>query len=51
VWFGGPGETLVLRHDAIDREVFVPGVLLAVRRIAGRTGLVRGLEPVLWPPA
>jgi len=51
VWFGGPGETLVIRHDTIDREVFVPGVLLAVRGIAGRTGLVRGLEPLLWPGA
>jgi len=49
VWFGGPGETLVIRHDTIDREVFVPGVLLAVRRIHGFKGLVRGLEPLLWP--
>jgi len=49
VWFGGPGETLVLRHDTIDREVFVPGVLLAVRRVDGMNGLVRGLEPLLWP--
>jgi 4-hydroxy-tetrahydrodipicolinate reductase len=49
VWFGGPGETLVIRHDTVDREVFVPGVLLAVRKIDGRKGLVRGLEPLLWP--
>jgi 4-hydroxy-tetrahydrodipicolinate reductase len=49
VWFGGPGETLVIRHDTISREVFVPGVLLAVRRAPDFTGLVRGLEPVLWP--
>jgi 4-hydroxy-tetrahydrodipicolinate reductase len=51
VWFGGPGETLVLRHDTTDREVYVPGVLLAVRRIGGMKGLVRGLEPLLWPRA
>ena len=51
VWFGGPGETLVIRHDTVDREVFVPGVLLAVRRIDGFKGLVRGLEPLLWPRA
>jgi 4-hydroxy-tetrahydrodipicolinate reductase len=51
VWFGGPGETLVIRHDTVDREVFVPGVLLAVRRIHGFRGLVRGLEPLLWPRA
>jgi len=49
VLFGGPGETLSLRHDTIDREVFVPGVLLAVRAIAEHRGLVRGLEPILWP--
>lgn len=49
VWFGGPGETLVIRHDAMDREVFVPGVLLAVRKVGDRPGLVRGLEPLLWP--
>jgi 4-hydroxy-tetrahydrodipicolinate reductase len=51
VWFGGPGETLVLRHDTTDREVYVPGVLLAVRKIDGFKGLVRGLEPLLWPRA
>jgi 4-hydroxy-tetrahydrodipicolinate reductase len=51
VWFGGPGETLVLRHDTTDREVFVPGVLLAVRKIDGFKGLVRGLDPLLWPRA
>ena len=49
VWFGGPGETLVIRHDSVDRTVFVPGVLLAVRRIGTHRGLVRGLEPLLWP--
>jgi 4-hydroxy-tetrahydrodipicolinate reductase len=49
VLFGGPGETLSIRHDTIDREVFVPGVLLAVRAIGRHTGLVRGLEPILWP--
>ena len=51
VWFGGPGETLVVRHDTINRDVFVPGVLLAVRAIARHRGLVRGLEPVLWSDA
>ncbi|MHC4941087.1 MAG: 4-hydroxy-tetrahydrodipicolinate reductase [Planctomycetota bacterium] len=49
VLFGGPGETLSIRHDTINREVFVPGVLLAVRGIGTHTGLVRGLEPLLWP--
>ena len=31
VIFGGPGQTLTLRHDSIDRKSFMPGVLLAIR--------------------
>jgi 4-hydroxy-tetrahydrodipicolinate reductase len=34
VVFGGPGQTLSVRHDSIDRESFMPGVLLAVRRVS-----------------
>jgi 4-hydroxy-tetrahydrodipicolinate reductase len=34
VVFGGPGQTLTLRHDSIDRESFMPGVLLAIRKVA-----------------
>jgi 4-hydroxy-tetrahydrodipicolinate reductase len=34
VIFGGPGQTLTIRHDSIDRESFMPGVLLAVRKVA-----------------
>ena len=34
VLFGTQGETLTIRHDSIDRTSFVPGVLLAVRRVA-----------------
>ncbi len=34
VIFGGEGETLSIRHDSIDRRSFMPGVLLAVRRVA-----------------
>jgi len=33
VVFGGEGQTLTLRHDSIDRSSFMPGVLLAVRRV------------------
>jgi 4-hydroxy-tetrahydrodipicolinate reductase len=33
VIFGGEGQTLSLRHDSIDRISFMPGVLLAVRRV------------------
>jgi 4-hydroxy-tetrahydrodipicolinate reductase len=33
VIFGGPGQTLSIRHDSIDRRSFMPGVLLAVRKV------------------
>ena len=33
VIFGGEGQTLTVRHDSIDRHSFMPGVLLAVRRV------------------
>jgi 4-hydroxy-tetrahydrodipicolinate reductase len=35
VIFGGEGQTLTVRHDSIDRSSFMPGVLLAVRRVGG----------------
>ncbi|MFN2629687.1 MAG: dihydrodipicolinate reductase C-terminal domain-containing protein, partial [Gaiellaceae bacterium] len=34
VIFGGEGQTLTIRHDSLNRESFMPGVLLAVRRVA-----------------
>jgi 4-hydroxy-tetrahydrodipicolinate reductase len=33
VIFGGPGQTLTIRHDSIDRSSFMPGVLLAIRKV------------------
>jgi len=47
VVLGGPGQTLRLRHDTLDRTCFMPGVLLAVRRVTGLTGLVRDLGDLL----
>jgi 4-hydroxy-tetrahydrodipicolinate reductase len=47
VVLGGPGETLTIRHDSMDRASFTPGVLLAVRAIADRPGLTIGLEDLL----
>ncbi|OKH70455.1 dihydrodipicolinate reductase [Mycobacterium sp. SWH-M1] len=47
VLFGTQGETLTIRHDSIDRTSFVPGVLLAVRKIGDHPGLTVGLEPLL----
>jgi 4-hydroxy-tetrahydrodipicolinate reductase len=47
VLLGGPGETLTIRHDSLDRVSFLPGVLLGVRAIPGAPGLTVGLEPFL----
>ena len=47
VLLGGHGETLTIRHDSLDRASFMPGVLLAVRRVAERPGLTVGLEDLL----
>lgn len=47
VLLGGPGETLTIRHDSMDRASFTPGVLLAVRGVADRPGLTVGLEDLL----
>jgi 4-hydroxy-tetrahydrodipicolinate reductase len=45
--FGGQGQTLTLRHDSISRESFMPGVILAIRRVPEQEGLVVGLEKIL----
>jgi 4-hydroxy-tetrahydrodipicolinate reductase len=48
VILGGPGETLTIRHDTSSRSAFVPGVLLAARRIRDLPpGLTVGLEALL----
>jgi 4-hydroxy-tetrahydrodipicolinate reductase len=48
VILGDVGQTLTIRHDSIDRYSFMPGVLLAVRRVSGLTeSPVVGLENLL----
>ena len=47
VVLGTDGQTLTIRHDTIDRGSFMPGVVLAVRRIAGISGLTVGLDALL----
>ena len=48
VVFGTHGETLRIRHDSMNRESFMPGVLLGVRRVADLPDRVTlGLEPLL----
>ncbi len=50
VIFGGPGQTLTIRHDSTDRASFMPGVLIALRAVMTRPGLTVGLEPLLDLP-
>ena len=47
VILGGPGETLTIRHDSMDRASFAPGVLTGLRQIAAHPGLTVGLEGFL----
>lgn len=49
VIFGAPGQTFTVRHDSLSRESFMPGVLLAVRRVAGlEKSPTVGLEHLLF---
>lgn len=47
VIFGGLGQTLRIRHDSYDRESFMPGVLMAVRKASGLKDVIYGLENIL----
>lgn len=47
VILGGPGQTLTIRHDSLDRTSFMPGVLLAVKAVGSRPGTTVGLEQLL----
>jgi 4-hydroxy-tetrahydrodipicolinate reductase len=47
VLLGAPGETLTIRHDSIDRTCFMPGVMLAVKKVQELRGVTVGLEHLL----
>lgn len=48
VIFGDVGQTLTIRHDSVDRESFMPGVLLAIRRVGElKQSPLVGLEHLL----
>ena len=52
VILGDVGQTLTIRHDSTDRTSFVPGVLLACRRVGDQGApLVVGLEALLFDDA
>ena len=47
VIFGGLGQTLTIRHDSTGRDSFMPGVLLACKKVRGLSGLTIGLDKLL----
>jgi 4-hydroxy-tetrahydrodipicolinate reductase len=47
VVLGTTGQTLSLRHDSYDRSSFMPGVVLACKRVAELPGVTIGLDPLL----
>ncbi len=47
VIFGGLGQVLTLRHDSLNRESFMPGILLACRKVMGLDHLVYGLDNLI----
>ncbi len=47
VVFGGLGQILTIKHDAISRETYLPGLILALRKIKELKGLVYGLEKIM----
>jgi 4-hydroxy-tetrahydrodipicolinate reductase len=47
VLLGGLGQTLSIRHDTISRECYMPGVILAIKEVVKRRGLVYGLDTLL----
>jgi 4-hydroxy-tetrahydrodipicolinate reductase len=47
VIFGGQGQSLTIRHDSFDRTSFMPGVILAIRKVRETRGLTVGLERIM----
>ncbi len=47
VILGAAGQTLTLRHDAISRECYMPGVLLALKKVGQTQGLTLGMERLM----
>ena len=47
VILGAPGQTLIIRHDTINRECYTPGIILAVKEVVKRPGFTYGLDALL----
>ncbi len=47
VLFGASGQTLSIRHDTINRECYLPGIIIAVKEVGKHQGLIYGLDTLL----
>jgi len=47
VLFSAAGQSLTIRHDTVSRECYIPGIIIAVKAVVKRTGLVQGLDRLL----
>jgi 4-hydroxy-tetrahydrodipicolinate reductase len=47
VLFGALGQVLSIRHDALGRDAYLPGVALAIREVPKHVGLIRGLDTLM----
>ena len=47
VIMGAPGQTLIIRHDTINRECYTPGIMLAIKEVMKRPGFTYGLDTLL----
>ena len=47
VLFGTEGQSLTIRHDSYDRTSFMPGVVLAVKKVRDQAGVTVGLDELL----
>jgi len=47
VIFGGQGQFLTIRHDSLNRESFMPGVAMAIKKVVEMKGLIYGLENIM----
>lgn len=45
--FGTIGQTFTIKHDSINRESFMPGVIMAIKHVIGQSSLIWGLEKVM----
>lgn len=45
--FGALGQTLTIRHDSVNRESFMPGVVMAINEVVKRKGLTVGLDKIM----